>query len=223
VIRVLIVDDNAVIRRGTAAVLADARDIEVVGEAANGKEAIARARELDPDVTLLDLRMPVRDGISAAPDLARLSRVMMLTYAEEEHLVKEAIRAGASGYLVHGRFEPDELLRRIRDLAAGELAISPAVTPTVLGALREAPTDRADRDAEGADPLTERERELMNLLSRGLSNAEIARELVIAPKTVKNHLSHIYAKLGVHDRAEAIAVWLGTGSPRGAGVPEEGS
>jgi DNA-binding NarL/FixJ family response regulator len=208
VTRVLVVDDNAIVRRGVVSLLEEAGDIEVAGEASNGREAIERARELRPDVVLLDIRMPVMDGVAAAGALSGSTRVLMLTYAEEQDLVTGAIRAGASGYLVHGRFEPDDLAAAVRAVAAGSTALSPAVTPTVFAALRQGP---AAADAPGRDPLTEREREVMNLLARGLSNPQIADELVITPKTVKNHLSSIYAKLDVSTRTEAVAVWLGTG------------
>ncbi len=205
-IRVLIADDNPVIRRGVAALLAAAGDIEVVGEAGNGKEAVTLARELKPDVVLLDVRMPVMDGVAAAEQLAERAKVMMLTYGEEEDLVAGAVRAGASGYLVHGRFEPDELERAVRDLARGEKVLSPAVVPAVFEALRKA-GDVAGVAADSA--LTEREQEVMNLLAKGLSNKAIADRLYVSEKTVKNHINRIYAKLGVTTRAEAITEWLG--------------
>lgn len=208
-IRVLLVDDNAIVRRGVASLLEEELDIEVVGEAGDGREAIARAGELGPDVVCLDVRMPVMDGVEAARVLHQRARVLMLTYAEDEELVTGAIRAGASGYLVHGRFSPDELARRVREIADGETVLSPAVTPMVFDALRrglDATADDTDRDA-----LTTREEEIMALLARGLSNSAIAEELVVTHKTVKNHLAHIYVKLGVHSRGEAVALWLGTG------------
>lgn len=206
-IRVLLVDDNAIVRRGVASLLAEAGDIEVVGEAADGREALARARDLRPDVVCLDIRMPIMDGVSAAAELSVGTRVLMLTYGEEEHLVTGAMKAGAAGYLVHGRFAPEELEQRIRDVAAGELVLSPAVTPIVFRALRQGGEQAQDA---GFDALTEREKDVMALLARGLTNADIARELVVAPKTIKNHLAHIYVKLGAHSRGEAVAAWLGT-------------
>ena len=209
-IRVLVVDDNAVVRRGVAALLGAADDIEVVGEAADGKEGVRLARELAPDVVLCDVRMPVMDGVAAAAAMTRHTRVMMLTYSEEEDRVAAAINAGASGYLVHGRFEPDELERAVRDLAAGESVLSPAVVPVVFDALRRTAGDAPAR-AAGNDPteLTGREREVMNQLCTGRSNREVAEALFVSEKTVKNHLNRIYAKLGVTSRAEAIARWLG--------------
>jgi DNA-binding NarL/FixJ family response regulator len=210
-IRVLIADDNAVIRRGIAALLAESPDVKVVGEAADGKEAIERARELRPDVVLLDVRMPVMDGIAAAGPLSALTRVMMLTYTEEQEQVVAAIRAGASGYLVHGQFEAEELVRRVRELAAGETVLSPAVVGTVFEALRKTPG--SPDEASGPASLTVREREIMNLIAQGLTNGQIAQRFVLSEKTVKNHVNRIYAKMGASNRAQATALWLGT-APR---------
>jgi DNA-binding NarL/FixJ family response regulator len=208
-IRVLLVDDNAIVRRGIASLLEESEGIEVVGDAGDGREAIAAARELQPDVVCLDVRMPVMDGVAAAGPLSERARVLMLSYAEDEHLVTGAIRNGAAGYLVHGRFDPDELEARIRAVARGEMVLSPSVTPAVFDALRRAPGPANDEPEEGLGSLTAREREVLNLLARGLSNRDIAEQLVITNKTVKNHLSRIYEKIGVHSRAEAIALWLG--------------
>jgi DNA-binding NarL/FixJ family response regulator len=133
----------------------------------------------------------------------------MLSYSEDEHMVTGAIRNGAVGYLVHGRFDPDELEARIRAVARGEMVLSPSVTPAVFDALRRAPGPANDEAEEGLGALTAREREVLNLLARGLSNRDIAEELVITNKTVKNHLSRIYEKIGAHSRSEAIAMWLG--------------
>jgi DNA-binding NarL/FixJ family response regulator len=213
-IRVLLVDDNAIVRRGIASLLAESPEIEVVGEAADGREAIARAAETRPDVVCLDVRMPVMDGVAAAGPLSERSKVLMLSYSDEQHLVTGAIRNGAAGYLVHGRFEPDELERRILAVARGEMVLSPAVTPAVFDALRRAPGADNDPRSEGLGALTAREREILNLLARGRSNRDIAEELFITNKTVKNHLSRIYEKIGVHSRAEAIALWLGVGDDR---------
>jgi DNA-binding NarL/FixJ family response regulator len=210
-IRVLLVDDNAIVRRGIASLLSDSPQVEVVGEAADGREAIARATELKPDVVCLDVRMPVMDGVAAAGPLSEKAKVLMLSYSDEQHLVTGAIRNGAAGYLVHGRFEPEELEQRIVAVARGEMVLSPAVTPAVFDALRRAPGAENDPRQEGLGALTAREREILNLLARGRSNRDIAEELFITNKTVKNHLSRIYEKIGVHSRAEAIALWLGVG------------
>jgi DNA-binding NarL/FixJ family response regulator len=212
VIRVLIADDNAVIRQGVRALLtSSADDIEVVGEAATGREAIDQAEALRPDVVLLDIRMPVMDGVKAAERLATQCKVMMLTYSDDEPMVAGAIRAGAHGYLVHGRFEPDELTRAVRDLAGGKRIVAPSVAPVIfeLIARGESRDGGAPARDSGPDALTEREREVMTAISRGRSNRDIATELVISEKTVKNHIRAIYDKLGVGSRAEAMAVWLG--------------
>ncbi len=211
VIRVLLVDDNAIVRRGVASLLAEMDGIEVVGEAGDGREAIALADELRPDVVCLDVRMPVMSGVEAAGPLSKHARVLMLSYSEDEELVTGAIRNGASGYLVHGRFEPEDLADRIEAIARGEMVLSPAITPAVFEALRRAPGPANDTQETGMGSLTAREREVLNLLARGRSNREIAEELFITNKTVKNHLSRIYEKLDVHSRAEAIALWLGVG------------
>lgn len=205
-IRVLVVDDNAVLRRGVVSLLESSDGIEIVGEAGTGKEAISRASETRPDVVLLDVRMPVMDGIAAAGSLSKQSKVMMLTYAEDEERVAGAIKAGASGYLVHGRFTPEELERSVKDLAAGRNVLSPSVVSVVFGALKEGAHGGLD---QGPSSLTEREDEVMTLLSRGTSNKAIAQRLFISEKTVKNHINRIYAKLGVTTRAEAIAAFLG--------------
>ena len=207
-IGVLIVDDNAVIRRGVGALLADTSDVQVVGEASDGREAIRIATEVHPDVVLLDVRMPVMDGIEAAGPLSERARVMMLTYTDEEEQVVAAIRAGASGYLVHGQFDADELVARIRQLAAGETVLSPAVVGTVFEALRRTPG--APDDPFGPASLTAREREIMNLIAQGLTNGQIAERFVLSEKTVKNHVNRIYSKLGAANRAQATALWLGT-------------
>jgi DNA-binding NarL/FixJ family response regulator len=211
VIRVLIADDNAVIRQGVRALLtSSADDIEVVGEASTGREAIDQAEELRPDVVLLDIRMPVMDGVKAAERLATQCKVMMLTYSDDEPMVAGAIRAGAHGYLVHGRFEPDELTRAVRDLAGGKRIVSPSVAPVIFELIARGENhEPATRRDSGPDALTEREREVMTSISRGRSNRDIANELVISEKTVKNHIRAIYDKLGVGSRAEAMAVWLG--------------
>ena len=209
--RVLIVDDNAVLRRGVASLLEAADGIEVVGEAGTGKEAIALAKEVAPDIVLLDVRMPVMDGVAAAGPLSKIAKVMMLTYAEDEERVSKAIRAGASGYMVHGRFSPEELEQAVIDLAKGRNVISPSVVSVVFDALREGP---GGTEPEGTAALTEREAEIMNLLAQGRSNGAIATELFISEKTVKNHINRIYSKLGVANRAEAIAAHLGV-APKG--------
>jgi DNA-binding NarL/FixJ family response regulator len=211
VITVMVVDDNAVIRRGVTALLSDLDDIRVVAEAADGQEAIRIAAEKEPDVVLLDVRMPVMDGIAAAAQLSQHSRVMMLTYTDEEDQVTAAIRAGASGYLVHGQFDAEDLAGRVRRLAQGDTVLSPAVVGTVFDALRRTPGSTSA--ASGPAALTSREREIMNLIAQGLSNRDIAERFVLSEKTVKNHVNRIYSKLDASNRVHATAIWLGT-TPR---------
>jgi DNA-binding NarL/FixJ family response regulator len=209
--RVLLADDNAIVRQGLASVLEASGEVEVAGQAADGREAVRLAAELRPDLVLLDVRMPIMDGIEAAAALSATHRVVMLTYSEDEALVTGAIRAGASGYLVHGRFSAEELVRAVSEAVAGESPVSPAVVSTVFAALR-------DEEADGlrplepavAEELSTREREIMALLAEGRSIPEIAGHLVLSKKTVKNHVTHIYGKLRVSSRAEATAAWLGT-------------
>ena len=221
-IRVLIADDNAVIRGGVRALLETSGDIEVCGEASTGQEAIHEAERCRPDVVLLDIRMPVMNGVAAAEALSGRFKVMMLTYSDDEPMVVAAIRAGAAGYLVHGRFDPDELERAIRDLADGRLVLSPAVAPVVFGALRRDAPATASVPGEaghGRHALSTREVEVMELIARGRGNKAIAQELCITEKTVKNHVRHIYDKLEVANRSEATARWLGIEDHSGAGPP----
>lgn len=212
-ITVLVVDDNDIIRSGLRALLATLPDIEVVGEASTGREAIARTDELSPDVVLLDVRMPVMDGVTAAGPLSARTRVLMLTYADDPDVVAGALRAGASGYLVHGTFGPPELASAIREVAHDRTAVAPGVVPALLDALRnEAPAPSTPLGLRGEDHgLTDREAEVMDAIARGRANPRIAEELFLAEKTVKNTINRIYTKLGVTTRAEAIARWVGTG------------
>lgn len=214
-IRVLIADDNSVIRHGVAALLeASADDVQVVAEASTGKEAIELAGEHSPDVILLDIRMPVMDGVEAARRLSGEYKVMMLSYGREEEQVTGAIKAGARGYLVHGMFEPEELARAVREIAAGGTVVSPGVAPIVFGAVRHGAAGGADGEPDRFE-LTAREREVMAIVARGRSNREIADELFVSEKTVKNHLHSVYTKLGVERRSEAVAKWLGVDGSAG--------
>lgn len=213
-IRVLVADDNAVIRQGLLGLLGLSDDIEVVGAAADGRQAVQLADATAPDVVLLDVRMPILDGVSAARTLSVRAKVLMLTYSDSEEFVVGAIRAGASGYLVHGRFDPDELSAAIRDVAAGKTVLSPAIAPIVFEALRNQPVEPIMSPISG---LTSREREVMNLIATGVANRVIATRLFVSEKTVKNHVNNIYSKIGVRNRSEAIALWLGVSDQEAAG------
>jgi DNA-binding NarL/FixJ family response regulator len=197
VIRVLVADDHAVVRQGLRTLLELQEDVEVVAEAADGEEAVARARETEPDVALVDLVMPRLDGVGTIGRLRAVSpatRSIVLTSFLDEDSLLPAIRAGAAGYLLKD-VEPAELVRAIRTVHAGEALLSPAVTARLL--------ERVARAEPEPLPLTGREREVLALVARGLSNKAIARELGLAEKTAKNHVSNILGKLGVDDRTQA--------------------
>ncbi|MEE8602162.1 response regulator [Euzebya tangerina] len=214
-IRVLVVDDNPVIRSGLVALLRLEDTITVVGEAGTGKEAVEKVSSALPHVVLMDVRMPVMDGIEATEKIlagTSTTKVLMLTYTDEEDIVAQAIQAGASGYVVHGRFKGEELTEAITRVHEGGSHVSPTVAPALFELVRRAPAGRQDLTPDFG--LTEREVDVVNLIARGMSNAEIAGELFIGEKTVKNHINRAYAKLDVTNRAQAIAVWLGTGGVR---------
>jgi DNA-binding NarL/FixJ family response regulator len=201
VIRVLVVDDHALFRDGLRALLDTVADLELVGEAASGEEGVARAGELRPDVVLMDLHMPGIGGIAATerltvtlPDAA----VVVLTMVDDDEAVLAAMRAGARGYVLKGA-DQAELRRVIQAAADGEVLFGPGVAQRLLGLFR-----RGGLAAQPFPALTDREREILELVAAGRSNADIARTLFLSPKTVRNHVSSIFAKLRVTSRAEAI-------------------
>ena len=197
-IRVLVVDDHAVVREGLRTFLSLQDGIEVVGEAGDGREAVAVAERERPDVVLMDLVMPRLDGVQAMRELrARVprTRVIVLTSFLDDDRLLPAIRAGAAGYLLKN-VEPSELARAVRAAEAGEALIDPAVAARLVDAL-------ADGEERDEQPLTAREQEVLDLVARGYANKRIARELGIAEKTVKTHVGHVLAKLGVADRTQA--------------------
>lgn len=206
-VSVLIVDDNPVIRQGLRALLASAPQLAVVGEAGNGEEALELARRLRPAVVLLDVRMPRRDGISVAQELAGRCRVLMLTFSDEPSTIRDAVLAGAAGYLVHGQFDAEELVANVLNVARGTGVFSPQVVEQLRSSLADPAPVVAERRTEF--DLTQRELEVMDLVAAGLSNSEVARRCYVAEKTVKNHVNHIFAKLHVTSRAEAVSLWLG--------------
>ncbi|MGW3957187.1 response regulator [Streptomyces sp. NPDC004752] len=215
-IRVLLADDQSLVRAGFRALLDAQPDIEVAGEAADGAEALAKVRELRPDVVLMDIRMPRLDGLAATRRLAgepelRDVKVVMLTTFELDEYVFEAIRSGASGFLVKDT-EPDELVRAVRAVVAGDALLSPGVTRRLIAefAARSKQPAAADELAR----LTEREREVMALVGIGLSNEEIARRLVVSPLTAKTHVSRTMVKLGARDRAQLVVLAYESGLVR---------
>ncbi|MGW1864180.1 response regulator [Streptomyces mauvecolor] len=215
-IRVLLADDQLLVRAGFRALLDAQDDIEVVGEAADGEEALGLVRQLRPDIVLMDIRMPRLDGlattrrITSDPDLAAVKVVMLTTFELDEY-VFEAIRAGASGFLVKDT-EPEELLRAVRAVVDGDALLSPGVTRRLIAefAARSKEPAAADTLAE----LTEREREVMALVGIGLSNEEIARRLVVSPLTAKTHVSRAMVKLGARDRAQLVVLAYESGLVR---------
>jgi DNA-binding NarL/FixJ family response regulator len=197
VIRLLIVDDHPVVRDGLRGILESSPEFKVVGEAGDGAEAVIRAEALQPDVVLMDLRMPGTDGVSAIKRLVErgvTARILVLTTYDTDSDVVPAIQAGATGYLLKD-CPRTELLRAVRAAARGEAVLSPSVATRLLGQVR----------APAREPLSERELDVLALVARGSSNRNIAARLFISEATVKTHLLHIYAKFGVNDRAAAVA------------------
>jgi DNA-binding NarL/FixJ family response regulator len=204
-VRVLVVDDDALMRAGLRAVLSSDDTVEVVGEAGDGREAVARVEALRPDVVLMDVRMPGRDGISATREViaaAPEARVLILTTFEQDDYIFGALEAGASGFLLK-RARPEELIAAVHAIAAGDSLLSPSVTRTVIDRLARTRPAGNPCDA-GLDELTPREREVLGLIASGLSNAEIAAALVIEESTVKTHVKRVLMKLALRDRVQAV-------------------
>jgi DNA-binding NarL/FixJ family response regulator len=204
-VRVLIVDDDDLMRAGLKAVLSSDEAITVVGEAGNGRGAVGRARELRADVVLMDVRMPDLDGIAATREVLAVSpevKVVILTTFERDEYIFGALRAGASGFLLK-RTSPEDLIAAIHTVAAGDSLLAPSVTRKVIDRMAEQPAP----DASSADRLVEltpREREVLELVARGLSNGEVAAALVIEESTVKTHVKRILRKLRLRDRVQAV-------------------
>jgi DNA-binding NarL/FixJ family response regulator len=210
--RVIVADDNAVVRSGLVSLL-QAGGVEVLAEAADGDKAIALTERLRPDLVLLDVRMPLVDGVTAARELAKTTRVLMLTYTDTPEVIRSAIGNGAAGYLVHGTFSAEELLDAVRGTAQGANPLSPVAVAALVGAVQS--HAQAPPESQGSRfGLSTREMEVMELVAQGFPNGAIAGRLFVADKTIKNHVNHIYAKLGVTTRAAAIALWLGSGTAR---------
>lgn len=204
-VRVMVVDDDELMRAGLRAVLSSDEGIEVVEEAADGRQAVRRAKRTRPDVVLMDVRMPELDGIGATAELlaaAPEAKVVILTTFEEDEYIHGALRAGASGFLLK-RTSPEELTAAVHRIAAGEALLSPSVTRRVIDQMVSRPLPRAAEDPRLAE-LTPREREVLELVARGLSNREIAAELVVEETTVKTHVKRVLTKLGVRDRVHAV-------------------
>ncbi|MFD1859866.1 DNA-binding response regulator [Aeromicrobium camelliae] len=205
-VTVAIADDNAVVRMGLRSLLESSDRVELIGEASDGQELVELVERERPDVTLCDIRMPRLNGLGALHRVADLTRFVMLTNNDDEATVREAMQTGARGYLVYGHHDGDEILAAIVSVANGSTVWGPAATQALLSP-SAAPSTR-DSGHPAAAHLSEREREIMELVAAGKRNAEIASTLFLAEKTVKNHLNRIFPKLGVTTRAEAISLWL---------------
>jgi len=204
-IRVLVADDQSLVRAGFRRLLADEPDIDVVAEADNGVEAVDKASRFAPTVVLMDIRMPQLDGIAATRRILEAepeARILILTTFDLDEYVYEALRAGASGFVLKDD-PPEQLLAAIRTVAAGDALLSPAVTKRVIAQFARVPRPTPPKEL---DELTSREREIFRLIADGLSNAEIGRELYISETTVKTHVTHVFQKLNVRDRVQAVVL-----------------
>jgi DNA-binding NarL/FixJ family response regulator len=204
-IRVLIADDDQLMRAGLVELLAADAEIQIVGQAATGREAVELSRRLAPDVVLMDVRMPDLDGIAATRELSRTAlatRVLILTTFEQDDYIFGALRAGASGFLLK-RARPEDLIEAVHTVAAGESLLSPSVTRRVIDRMAQQPDPQLGEIAK-LDELTPRERDVFGLIARGLSNREIAAELVVEESTIRTHVKRILAKLDLRDRVQAV-------------------
>jgi DNA-binding NarL/FixJ family response regulator len=215
--RVLIADDDDLMRAGLVELLTADPDIEIVGQASTGREAVERARRLAPDVVLMDVRMPDLDGIEATRELSQASpgaRVLILTTFEQDDYVFGALRAGASGFLLK-RARPEELIAAVHTIAAGDSLLSPSVTRRVIDRMAQQPTPELG-DQATLDELTPREREVLGLIARGLSNGEIAAALFVQESTIRTHVKRLLMKLDLRDRVQAVIFAYETGVNRPA-------
>ena len=221
--RVLIADDDDLMRAGLVELLSIDATIEIVGGAATGREAVERARMLAPDVVLMDVRMPDLDGIAATRELARVApaaRVLILTTFEQDDDVFDGLRAGASGFLLK-RTRPEELIAAVHLVAAGDSLLSPSVTRRVIDRVAQQPTPNLADHAK-LDQLTVREREVLDLIARGLSNREIASALVVEESTIRTHVKRILGKLELRDRVQAVIYAYENGLTRPASGADHG-
>jgi DNA-binding NarL/FixJ family response regulator len=217
VTRVLIADDDDLMRAGLVELLTADPQIEIIGQASTGRQAVERACQLAPDVVLMDVRMPDLDGISATRELARAApatRVLILTTFEQDDYIFGALHAGASGFLLK-RARPEELIAAVHTVAAGEALLSPSVTRRVIDRMAQQPTPELADQAK-LDGLTPREREVLELIARGLSNREIAATLAVEESTIRTHVKRLLMKLELRDRVQAVIFAYETGLNRPA-------
>ena len=214
-IRAVVIDDQALVRTGFGMILESEPDIEVIGDAANGREGVELCRRHRPDVALMDIRMPELDGIEATriltADPAVPTRVLILTTFDLDEYVYDALRAGASGFLLKDT-PPDDLIAAVRVLAAGEALLAPSITRRLIEEF--VTSGGAYRQVRGLDELTEREVEVLRLMARGLSNVEIAEHLILGETTIKTHVSRVLTKLGLRDRVQAVVAAYESGLVR---------
>lgn len=219
-IRVLIADDEAMVRRGFRMIIQAEDDMQVVAEAADGEDAVSAARRTSPDVALLDVRMPRLDGIAATRKILAISgppRVLILTTFSLDEYVYEALRAGASGFLLKNS-APEQLIEAVRVVARGEALLDPAVTRQVIERFTAIPSPACPSATRDLGTLTPREREVLILMAGGLSNAEIAAELVLGTGTIKTHVANVLMKLSLRDRTQAVVLAYESGLVRPGGV-----
>jgi DNA-binding NarL/FixJ family response regulator len=212
VTRVLIADDDHLMRAGLVELLTTDPDIEIVGQAATGRQAVEQTCRLDPDVVLMDVRMPDLDGIAATRELTRTApdaKVLILTTFEQDDYIFGALRAGASGFLLK-RTRPEDLIAAVHTIAAGDALLSPSITRRVIDRMARQPTPHYG-DQPGIAQLTPREREVLQLIARGLSNREIAAALTVEESTIRTHVKRILMKLNLRDRVQAVIYTYETG------------
>jgi DNA-binding NarL/FixJ family response regulator len=222
-ITVVLVDDEQLVRAGLKLILTAEPDIDVVGEAGDGTEAVTLTRRLDPDVVLMDVQMPQMNGIEATREIVALgreesSRVVILTTFDLDEYVYEALKAGASGFLLK-RTPAEDLVAGIRVVAAGDALLAPSVTQRLIESFRDRPDTEPARDPAVLDDLTEREHEVLVLVARGMTNGDIAAHLFLSEGTVKTHVKRIFAKLGLHDRTQAVILAYEVGLVRPGETP----